>query len=110
MNRDNHSFSLNDFKNWLSNQSDLSEFFDLSNRTAAKPGDDMIGSEIYAKVSGKKLLEKIRAKEGDPETLVDDLLENGGMILALEGKDLLIEVESGSFYLPRFCVRLSNSE
>lgn len=102
------SFSLNDFKHWLSEQSDLSEFFDLSSRTS-KPGDELIGSEVTAKVSAKKLLERIRPEEGEAETLVEDLLENGGMILALDGKDLLVEVECGSFYLPRFCVRLVKS-
>ena len=104
------SFSLNDFKHWLSKQSDLSEFFDLSNRTGARPGDELIGSEVSAKVSPRKLMEKIRVEDGDPETLVEDLVENGGMILALDGKDLLIEVDSGSFYLPRFCVRLVKPE
>jgi hypothetical protein len=92
-------------------QSDLSEFFDLSARTSGnKPGDELIGCEVHAKVSAKKLLEKIKPEEGDPEILVEDLVENGGMILALNGKDLLIEVSSGSFLMPRFCVRLNQAE
>lgn len=107
------SFSLQDFKNWLSQspqQKDLNEFFDLSSRGENKT-DEMVGKEVYAKVSPKKLLEKIEPEEGgDPESLVEDLVENGGMILALKGKNLLIEVDSGSFYMPRFCVRIMKEE
>ena len=110
MNRGKPSFSLNEFKDWLSKQSDLSEFFDLSARTTDNKHDQMIGCEVYAKVSAKKLLERIRPEEGDATVLVDDLLENGGMILGFEGKDLLVEVEAGSFYIPRFCVRLVKPE
>lgn len=108
LNRQNKSFSLNDFKSWLSQQPDLSGFFDLSNRT--NPGDELIGCEVHAKVSGKKLLEKIQSENVDPEILVEDLLENGGVVVSLDGKNLLIEVESGSFYLPRFCVRIVKSD
>jgi hypothetical protein len=110
VNRGNPSFSLDDFKNWLSKEADLSEFFALSSRMGSKPGDELIGREVYAKVSPKKLLEKIKPEEGDPETLVEELVENGGMILSLNGKDLLIEVDSGSFLMPRFCVRLVKAE
>jgi hypothetical protein len=105
------SFSLHDFKNWLSGQSDLNEFFDLSNRTAgSRPGDEMVGCEVYAKVSTKKLMEKIEPEEGDAETLIEDLVENGGMVLSVDGKNLLVEVETGSFLIPRFCVRLVTPE
>lgn len=101
------SFSLQDFKNWLSNQHGLESFFDITSRSDDNRTDEMVGKEVCAKVSGRKLLEKIEPEEGgDPETLVDDLMENGGMILALQGKNLLIEVDSGSFYIPRFCVRV----
>jgi hypothetical protein len=101
------SFSLNEFRSWLSEQKDLTDFFDISNRVGAdRPGDDMVGCEVYTKVSNKKLLERIQSEGADPELLIEDLVENGGMILAVDGKDLLIEVETGSFYLPRFCVKI----
>lgn len=110
MNR-NPSFSLNDFKNWFSDQSGLNEFFDLSKRTGGiKPGDEMIGREVYAKVSAKKLIERIEPEEGDAESLVEDLIENGGMVLSVDGKNLLVEVEIGSFYIPRFCVKFVNQD
>ena len=104
-------FSLHEFKNWLSKQSDMNEFFDLSSRTSgSRPGDEMIGCEVYAKVSMKKLMERCEPEGGDAEALIEDLVENGGMVLAVEGKNLLVEVETGSFYIPRFCVRLVKPE
>lgn len=105
------SFSPHDFKDWLSGQSDLNEFFDLSSRTAGtKPGDEMVGCEVQAKVSIKKLREKVESEDGDSELLIEDLVEDGGMVLSVDGKNLLVEVESGSFRIPRFCVRLIKPE
>lgn len=102
------SFSLQDFKNWLSQtpqQEDLTEFFDLSARTdEGKPS--LVGKDVVAKVSPKKLLEKIEPEEGEARELVRDLIENGGAILEVKEKNVLVEVESGSFYIPRFCIRI----
>lgn len=102
------SFSLFEFKNWLSTQGDLSDFFNISSENSAdeQPNDRFIGHSVIVKVSERKLLEKIETEEGDVNDLVQDLVENGGVIIGSDGKNLLIEVESGSFYLPRFCVRI----
>jgi hypothetical protein len=53
-------------------------------------------------------LQKIKSENDsiDPEDLVDDFMENGGLILSTKGKNLYIESSSGSFYLPRFCVKV----
>ena len=102
------SFSLFEFKNWLSTQGDLSEFFNIGSESSAdeQPNDRFIGNSVIPKVSERKLLEKIETDEGDANDLIQDLVENGGVIIGADGKNLLIEVESGSFYLPRFCVKI----
>lgn len=102
------SFSLHEFKDWLSAQKDLSDFFNIDRDE--DPKDTLIGREVTPKVSEKKLLQKIKAEHGEPVDLVTDLLESGGTITDTEGKNLLVEVESGSFYIPRFCVKLVKLE
>lgn len=102
---------MHEFKNWFSQQKDFSEFFDLSGAgRLEKPGDELVGAEVYPKVSPRKLMEKIAPEEGEADSLVEDFCENGGMILSAEGKNLLVEVECGSFYIPRFCVEINQPE
>lgn len=103
------SFSLHDFKNWLSQQKDMSEFFNIEKPIASK-AEGFIGMGVTPKVGMKKLLEKAHADDGDAEQMVHELVEDGGVIVDTKGKDLLIEVDSGCFYLPRFCVRLVKDE
>lgn len=100
------SFSVHEFKDWMAKQPGVSDFFDLNNRMEPQPEDEFIGREVYPRVSESKLLRKIQPEEGDAEDLVEDLCENGGMILGTNGKDLLIEVGCGSFYIPRFCLKI----
>ena len=98
-------FCINEFKDWLSKQKDLSEFFNITEEEV-KTKYDFVDKEVSSKVGMKKLLERINPKEGDAEVLVEDLIENGGVIRGAKGKDLLIEVSSGSFYIPRFCIKI----
>lgn len=100
------TFSLHEFKNWLSSQGDMTNFFNIDSSNYENPDEKFVGKEVVAKVSERKLLERIEPESGEPEQLVQDLIENGGVILAVEGKNLLIEVELGSFYLPRFCLKI----
>lgn len=102
-----NTFSLHEFKSWLSSQGDeITNFFDIGPSAQEDPSEKFIGREVKAKVSEKKLLEKIESETGEPEALIQDLIDNGGVILAVEGKRALIEVELGTFYLPRFCVKI----
>lgn len=99
------SFSVHEFKNWMAQQPVVSDFFDLDARMS-QPEDEFIGREVSANVSEGKLLQKIEPEDGDVEELIEDLCENGGMILGTSGKNLLIEVGCGSFYIPRFCLKI----
>lgn len=107
MDKKKASFSLHEFKNWLSEQkSDTANFFLDGSSNDVDPNEKYIGRQVIAKVSDKKLLEKIEVGNGDPEQLVQELVENGGVIIGVEGKNLLIEVELGTFYMPRFCLKM----
>lgn len=96
--------SINDFKNWLSEQNGMSEFFNIS-KDPEDPNERFIGSEVRPKVSEGKLLEKVKTDQ-DAEQLVQEFVEDGGIVLSIEGKKVNIQVESGEISLPRFCVRI----
>lgn len=102
----NKYLSLQDFKSWLDNQKDLSEFFNLG-MDKEDPNDKLIGNEVRAKVGETKLLERIEPDGSvDAQSLVRDFIEDGGTVLSVEGKKIQVEVDSGSFYVPRFCVKI----
>lgn len=103
----NRPLSLRDFKKWIAEQKDLSEFFNVG-LDKEDPNDQYIGNAVRSKVGEKKLLERIET-EDDPDTLVREFLEDGGTVLQLETKRVQIEVESGSFYVPRFCVKIQKN-
>jgi len=102
----NRHLSISDFKNWLSEQKDMSEFFSLE--APDNPLDKYIGKEVRAKVSESKLLQKIQTDD-DPETLVQEFVTDGGTVLYVEGKQIYVEVESGEFSIPRFCVKFKKA-
>jgi hypothetical protein len=100
----NRRLSLHDFKKWFSEQKDLSEFFNIS-MDKEDPLDKYIGCAARSKVGEEKLLERIET-EDDPATLVTEFLDSGGTIMCFEGKKVQIEVDSGTFFIPRFCVKV----
>ena len=93
-NDDEPSFSLNfsDFKKWMKNQKETMS-------------DEKIGIKVESKVPFKKLMNKINPEEGELEELAKDFKKEGGTILEMDGQTLLVEVGSGSFYIPRSYVR-----
>ena len=96
--------SFNDFKNWMSEQKDLSDFFSIDTISV----DTNIGKKAVAKASEKKILERIET-ESDPDVVVQDFLANGGVVQSIEEQKVWIEVNSGTFALPRFCVKIPKS-
>ncbi len=102
----NKYLNLHDFKNWLVEQKDLSDFFNVG-LDKEDPNETYIGNEVRTKVGEEKLLDRIEADENlDVELLVREFIEDGGTVLSIEDKMIQIEVESGSFYVPRFCVKI----
>lgn len=109
MTRKNPSFSVSDFRDYMARNAELSSYFGL-NETAPDPRDELIGRSVRARVSTQKLAQRIRPEAGDADALIADLVEDGGTILGVDGAELLIDVSCGSFYVPRFCVRLVKAD
>lgn len=101
----NKRVSLQDFKNWMSGQKDLSNFFNI--QEDENPYDKYIGRAIKTKVSKNKLMERANSEDEPKELLIDEFIENGGTILSVDEKKVLVEVDSGKFYVPRFCVKIA---
>lgn len=106
--------SLHDFKNWLSEQDNdgcMKQFFNISGgvEDVENPYAKFIGNKVKAKVSQKKLTEKVET-EDDAEEVVFEFLQEGGTIIDTDGKMLTIETESGQMKLPRFCVKIRKED
>ena len=99
--------NLHEFKNWIAEQKELSDFFNVG-MGKEDPNEKYVGNAVRSKVSDRKLLERIET-EDDPEACVAEFLEEGGTLLEVDGKRVLIEVESGTFYIPRFCVKVQKT-
>lgn len=99
----NRPLSLKFFKTWIAQQQDLSDFFNIG-LDKEDPDDKFIGLAARPKVGEQKMLERIETDD-DPELVIREFLEKGGTVLGIDGKKIEIEVESGTFYLPRFCVK-----
>lgn len=89
-------FSLDDFKTWIKVQED----FDIK-----MPKEKVIGAYVESKILSKKLLSKICVEEGELYEVAVDFRRHGGTVIGMDGKSLLIEVNSGTFFIPRQCVR-----
>ncbi len=107
---DGPSFSLYDFKDWMSKQ-DHSNFFDISKKQDET--HEYIGEQAFAKVSKQKLMKKVVIDEDESlEDIIDEFLEDGGFVTEVDGKMLIIEVGANptSISLPRFCVKIKKTK
>lgn len=88
------SFNLSDFKKWMDNQHD------------AKSKPDMIGLAVESKVNLKKLVSRIEVQDDeDIEEVAKEFKKNGGTIVDVDGHNVLVEVDSGSFTIHRMYVK-----
>lgn len=101
--------SLQDFKKWFSEQKGMSDFFNISADAAENDDSRFIGRDVRTKVGKNKLMERIEADD-DHATLIDEFVASGGKIMAIEPKRVQIEVASGEFFIPRFCVKVQKVE
>ncbi len=99
----NFSFDFQDFRKWISEQEDLSKFFnvDLEN-----PNEDIIGKSTSPKANKVSFLSKAIPIDGDIDIVVDDFFENNGVISKIKDKKVLIEVDSGSFYINKRLIKI----
>lgn len=93
------SFSLNDFRKWMTKQK-----FESSRKPKLR------GCIVESKLSFKRLLTKIDVDQGDLYEMAKDFKHRGGTILECDGDNiLLVEVRSGTFRIPKFFVTILNS-
>lgn len=96
---DINKFSLDDFKKWMRNHSD-----DVPEKMDRKPS--AIGVSVESKIGSKKLAETISSDDdSDLYELAIEFRHNGGLVIDVDGKNFLIEVDNGSFWIPRHYVR-----
>lgn len=95
------NFSFDDFKKWMDShdnkESETHEPYQFEN--------NFLGLKVESKINSRKLLSKVIAEEGELEELIVDFKKHGGEIIEVNGKDFLIEVSSGKFYLSRYYVK-----
>jgi hypothetical protein len=94
---DEPKFSLDDFKHWMKNQNEYVYKMSKSNV--------LIGIMVESKFASMRLKNKIFPEDGDLCELAKDFKDGGGKIIHVDGKSFLIEVNSGTFYIPRQYVR-----
>jgi hypothetical protein len=93
------SFSLNDFRKWMSKQ---------KVESSRKP--KYRGAIAESKLSLKRLVTKMDVDQGELHEMAKDFKRRGGTILECDGDNiLLIEVNSGTFRIPKFFVNILNA-
>lgn len=102
----NRPLSVQAFKEWMSEQKDLTDFFNIG---LDKEEDDNVGKVAKAKVNENVLAKKIETDD-DVSSLIHEFVENGGTIIDVQDKKVQIEVESGTFTLPIFCIKIQKSQ
>lgn len=88
-------FNLSDFKKWMKSQPE-------ENRSSRQ---DMLGLHVESKVSPRKLLARMEVQDGEAEEVAKEFCKEGGVISDLDGHNVLIEVDSGSFVIHRMYVK-----
>ncbi|MCK9459700.1 MAG: hypothetical protein M0R80_08680 [Proteobacteria bacterium] len=89
-------FSLDDFKRWMKQQTGFATNL---------PSSYVIGATVDSGIPKSKLAPKMCVREGNLEELVKDFVKTGGKIIDIDGKHLVIETTSGSFSIPKVCIR-----
>lgn len=98
MNKNNDVFSFDNFKKWIKEQKE----FDPKIKK-----EFPIGELVESKIGPKKLVKFMTLEDGQENRVVKDFMKNGGKIKEINGKEFLVEVTMGSFYIPKNYVRLA---
>jgi hypothetical protein len=87
--------SLDDFKKWMKEHSSEDR------PSITKPINPLIGLAVESKLPAKRLLPKMEEPSADAAKLVEEFLDQGGVITESEDKRFCIRVNSGTFYVHR---------
>lgn len=86
----NHrNFSLEDFKKWMMEQQD------------APSTKNFVGTEVISKVSLRRLKDQMHPEDGELDDLAEAFKEEGGTVMDVDGKTFIVEVNCGTFSIPR---------
>jgi hypothetical protein len=86
-------FDFGNFKKWMKKQPDVSS------------KSNMVGFQVESKVTFKKLLSRIDTQDGILEDVAKTFKKSGGIIKEVDGNNVLIEVDSGSFIIHRMYIK-----
>jgi len=111
MSNNEPSFSLYEFKDWMSKQ-EHSNFFER--KMKEEKNHEFIGEQAFAKVSKSRLMKRATVDEDTEDVLediIDEFMEDGGFVSDVDGKMLMIEVGTNfNINLPRFCVKIRKTK
>ena len=88
--------SLDNFKKWMNTQNEFSSKIEKK---------FPIGVQVESKISYKKLATAMILENGQEGRVIKDFMKNVGKIAEVNGKEFLIEVTMGSFYINKNYVR-----
>lgn len=94
----NDVFSFDNFKKWIKDQKDFNS--EIKKKFP-------LGEQVESKISAKKFANVMTLEDGQENKVIKDFMKNGGKIKEVNGKEFLVEVTMGSFYVPRNYVRLA---
>jgi len=103
-------FNIYEFKKWLDNHPEDLALPDLKMDRSRLENDPIIGAHTTAKAIEAKILATVEDVNGDKEKVIAEFFEKGGTAIKNHGKRLVIEVSSGNFSIPRFCVKLEKKQ
>jgi len=90
----NEFFNISDFKRWMKEQPDVPSH------------SPFIGVYVESKLSPKRLVGKAEVEDDSSiDDLVEDFSENGGIVTDVNGHWFTIQVDSGTFTVPRMYVK-----
>lgn len=101
-------FSIYQFKKWL--DENTSGLPTLNLNKIETDIDRTLGSPAYAKVSDAKILERMDDINGAKKEVLLAEFKSNATVLKSYGKRVTIMTESGTFSIPRFCVRIDKKK
>jgi hypothetical protein len=87
-------FSMDSFKKWMETQ--------FHEEPIEK---EIIGCSVTSKINVEKLIDKMEVEDGDAYELAEEFHQHGGIINEVDKTNLLIEVKSGTFIIPKRYVK-----
>lgn len=92
-NLDGLDLSVDGFKKWM-NENEVK-------RIGLQKETDDGGFWVEPRVSTRKIMSRIDIEDGDAFDVAEDFRDNGGKVMQMDGDLFLIEVDAGSFMVPR---------